>query len=62
MFCGCQGDSGGPFVCPNDGMQWELYGAVSWGEPCAVAMRPTVYARVAAYRAWIAKKIREDSN
>ncbi|MCE6999814.1 serine protease [Saccharothrix sp. S26] len=40
----CQGDSGGPFVAGG-----KLIGITSWGEGCARAGRPGVYAEVKRY-------------
>jgi len=48
----CQGDSGGPLLYQKDG-QWHQVGIVSFGEGCAVANKPGVYARVGAYTNWI---------
>lgn len=53
---GCQGDSGGPFVC-NNGRNWELHGAVSWGSrDCS--SRPnqySVYANIYYLKSWISR-------
>lgn len=62
MFCAgvegggrdsCQGDSGGP-ILNQDGVQ---VGVTSWGNGCAQAGFPGVYARVSAVNDWLQERI-----
>jgi secreted trypsin-like serine protease len=50
----CQGDSGGPMF-GGSGAGLRVVGSTSWGEGCARANRPGIYARVGApvLREWI---------
>ena len=67
MFCAgvtgggqdsCQGDSGGPLLDEN-GVQ---VGVTSWGNGCAQAGFPGVYARVSAVEGWLQERICEMSD
>jgi secreted trypsin-like serine protease len=49
----CQGDSGGPLIRYDDASTPWVVGVVSWGNDCALANYPGVYARVANYADWI---------
>ncbi|XP_071167955.1 trypsin-like [Mytilus edulis] len=62
MICGgkeeggvdsCQGDSGGPFACFDDDWNPILVGVTSWGEGCARADKPGVYADVYKLKSWL---------
>ena len=48
----CQGDSGGPMVCMENNKP-VITGVVSFGDGCAKAKYPGVYARVTKYLTWI---------
>ena len=57
----CEGDSGGPLLAPAAGGKLRLVGATSFGNGCAKAGKPGVYARVAEgpIRAFIAHVVPE---
>jgi trypsin len=49
----CSGDSGGPIMAPNEDGELILVGVVSWGDGCAEAGNPGVYAEVADFNSAI---------
>ena len=49
----CQGDSGGPLVIPNGAGGWMHAGTVSFGEGCARAGVPGIYANTLTCAPWI---------
>ncbi|KAM3936802.1 transmembrane protease serine 11D-like [Leptodactylus fuscus] len=52
----CQGDSGGPLVTLQSNNRWSLIGIVSFGDRCALPMKPGVYTKVTYFRNWIREK------
>jgi trypsin len=54
----CQGDSGGPLIIKGDVASSDLQvGVVSWGNGCADADFPGVYARISAVNSWIEESV-----
>ena len=54
----CQNDSGGPLVTYDEEDNYFVQiGVVSWGESCAAATYPGVYARVTSQLEWIKSHI-----
>ncbi|XP_064596679.1 uncharacterized protein LOC135463349 [Liolophura sinensis] len=63
----CHGDSGGPLMCLSPDGLWRVDGVVSFGaqmcapDPSTGLVRPSAFTRVAEYREWIDRQIREIS-
>ncbi|RWS26633.1 transmembrane protease serine 11G-like protein [Leptotrombidium deliense] len=61
----CQGDSGGPLMglkADSEGEEIVLQvGVVSYGEGCAEALKPGVYADLPTLMPWVAQKIQPDT-
>ncbi len=57
----CVGDSGGPLLAIEDGEQL-LAGSVSFGNGCAQAEFPGVYARASSVAGWIERCIADESS
>ncbi len=58
----CQGDSGGPLlVRDNETQTWRLAGLTSYGNGCALAGNPGVYARVSELSDWARENAVEPS-
>jgi hypothetical protein len=53
----CSGDSGGPISRLVSGT-WVQVGLVSWGDDCALADKPGVYTRLAAFSNWVTDQTR----
>jgi len=51
----CQGDSGGPLIYKHEDELYQL-GVVSWGDGCANAKKPGVYANVIKFLDWVKQK------
>jgi uncharacterized delta-60 repeat protein len=58
----CQGDSGGPLVVTNGSGTILQAGVTSWGNGCALANYPGVYARVSTFYDWIQSNITGTTN
>lgn len=56
----CSGDSGGPMLIVANGVLSQI-GIVSWGDGCAIAGKPGVYASVQLYYSWIQRVVCDTS-
>ncbi|ODM92213.1 Coagulation factor X, partial [Orchesella cincta] len=56
----CTGDSGGPLIHQVESKQWWQMGVVSFGEGCARAGKPGVYAKVTEMNQWISFNTAQD--
>ena len=66
MFCAgflyggvdaCNGDSGGPLIYETTEGVKEQVGVVSWGDGCALALKPGVYSNTVDQRTWIKSQV-----
>ncbi len=53
----CRGDSGGPLTATRPDGRTVLVGVVSYGEGCGQPAFPTVYTKLARYRAFLARAL-----
>jgi len=58
----CMGDSGGPLHCRNNGGEFKLVGATSWGSRSCQTNGPSMYTRVSYFIGWIDRTLNNNSS